>query len=42
LTARVQKHNFIHQWNSGEAEGTKNTAASETPNPLAERNHEAL
>jgi hypothetical protein len=35
LKAKVQHNTFIHQQSNGEAEGTQNTAAAETPVPLA-------
>lgn len=34
LIAKAQRHNFIHLQNKGEADGTRNAAASETPFPL--------
>jgi tetratricopeptide (TPR) repeat protein len=35
LTANAQRHIFIKLWDKSEAEGTRNTATSETPVPLA-------
>jgi hypothetical protein len=35
LTAKAELNIFIHLWIKGEAEGTRNAVASETPSPLA-------